>query len=150
MMFRSASVALALLLGTRGLEANMYDVIMPTYLPPEGCDACRPWDATEDAALWAKPEALASAGTHCAMPAANLTGIDKTSPLGSCTDSGSKSTGKVLAHFAAQASSLSPALMSSAVQLMVRSNRAVNSWVGQRQQADVSINKKGVRGQTLG
>lgn len=82
---RSGAVLLGgLLLGAPSrLEANMYDVVMPAYLPPVGCDACRPWDAATDSVLWAKAEALATAGNHCAMPAANLTGRDKTTPEGS-------------------------------------------------------------------
>ena len=82
-MMARAVLVTALLLETPRLEANMYDVIMPAYLPPEGCDACRPWDAATDATLWVDQEALAAAGHHCAMPAANLTGRDKTTPQGS-------------------------------------------------------------------
>lgn len=81
---RMALLAAALLLLPANVAADMYDVVMPAYLPPAGCAACRAWDATVDAALWADPlKALAGAKSHCAMPAANLTGHDKATPEGS-------------------------------------------------------------------
>ena len=81
---RMALLAAALLLLPANVAADMYDVVMPAYLPPAGCAACRAWDATVDAALWADPlKALAGAKSHYAMPAANLTGHDKTTPEGS-------------------------------------------------------------------
>ena len=76
-LLRGGMLAMALLLHPALVAANMYDVIMPAYLPPPGCDSCRAWDAATDAALWASSETLAAAGSSCAMPAAQLTGKGK-------------------------------------------------------------------------
>ena len=76
-LLRGGMLTMALLLHPALVAANMYDVIMPAYLPPPGCDSCRAWDAATDAALWASSERLAAAGSSCAMPAAQLTGKGK-------------------------------------------------------------------------
>lgn len=76
-----AAMLVAALLLLPGAAANMYDVVMPAYLPPAGCAACRPW-TSKDAALWANATALSQAGSSCAMPAAKLTGHDKKTPEG--------------------------------------------------------------------
>ena len=55
---------------------NMYDVVMPHYVPADGCK-CAAWNAIGDAkeqaridATWANGKAPADAGNSCAMPAA--------------------------------------------------------------------------------
>jgi len=49
--------------------ANMYDVIMPSYIPgcPSGCAA---WSSVGQPELWADGTVPADAANHCAMPAA--------------------------------------------------------------------------------
>lgn len=52
-----------------GAFANMYDVIMPSYI--SGCShGCTPWTSAGQDQLWANGKVPADAASHCAMPAA--------------------------------------------------------------------------------
>jgi len=52
---------------------NMYDVLMPKYLPPSGCTKCASW-STKGASIWAAGAIPADASNSCAMPAAAIDG----------------------------------------------------------------------------
>ena len=74
---------IALLL-TTAVQANMYDVILPHYIPSTKCaNGCAPWNAisSNDTTqaffdkLWADEQPPADAGSACAMPA-RPTGVD--------------------------------------------------------------------------
>ena len=58
-----------LLLLPKFMTANMYDVVMPSYL--SGCPhGCANWSAVGQDQLWATGKVPTDAGNNCAMPAA--------------------------------------------------------------------------------
>ena len=59
------------------LCADMYDVVMPSYLPPVGCAACKQW--ADVGTLVAEGLSLPDDwGNSCVMIASNINGADKT------------------------------------------------------------------------
>ena len=61
-----------LLLAPLAARSTMYDIVMPAYRPPEGCE-CAAWNAST-AQSWAAGAVPADAGSSCAMPAAIVDG----------------------------------------------------------------------------
>lgn len=86
--------ALPLLLFPALALADMYNVVMPEYLPPTGCTSCDDWSKHTDKPIWGKAGPPPGVGNSCAMPA-ELVGASKTDPKSSysgpwcyCTKSG--------------------------------------------------------------
>ena len=65
-------------------QANMPDIVMPTYVPACECAAWTGHGETVDR-LWASPEAQVAAGSSCAMPANRLQPFRK-GPVCVCKD----------------------------------------------------------------
>ena len=61
-----------LLLAPLAARSTMYDIVMPAYRPPEGCE-CAAWNAST-AESWAAGAVPDDAGSSCAMPAAIVDG----------------------------------------------------------------------------
>jgi len=55
-----------------GVNCDIYNVVMPTYLPPAGCKKCADWEHniwTNDESIWGVGGFPKGIGNSCAMPA---------------------------------------------------------------------------------
>jgi hypothetical protein len=71
---------LAMLLAA-AVMADMYNILMPEYLPPKGC-TCDEWSKHADESIWGKTGPPPNAANSCAMPA-ELVSASKTDPKSS-------------------------------------------------------------------
>ena len=51
-----------------GVNCDIYNVVMPTYLPPTGCDRCADWSGHDDKSIWGVEGIPDGIGNSCAMP----------------------------------------------------------------------------------